>query len=127
MKKLLLVLLLAVLVASHCFAQTQTLPQKIAHLYAPLDKTQCSTGYFFDLSIPLAGPLEYKGILNDSNYVDINVFGMLYGEMLSSYVGTGSTLPNPSVYLSKIQALKTHDAIPVAIMALRYDTHNLAL
>jgi hypothetical protein len=82
MKKSLLVPLLAVLVASCCFAQTQTLPQKIAHLYAPLDKSQCGTGYFFDLCVPLAEPLEYRGVLNDSNYTDINVFGMLYDPML---------------------------------------------
>ncbi len=81
MKKLLLAGF-CLLVASLCFAQTQTLPQKIAHLYAPLDKSQCGTGYFFDLCVPLAEPLEYRGVLNDSNYTDINVFGMLYGEML---------------------------------------------
>ena len=83
MKRSLLVPLLSVLVASLCFAQNQTLPQKIAHLYAPLDKSQCGTGYFFDLCVPLAEPLEYRGTLNDSNYTDINVFGMLYGEILS--------------------------------------------
>ncbi len=34
--------------------------------------------------MPLAEPLEYRGVLNDSNYTDINVFGMLYGEMLGT-------------------------------------------
>jgi hypothetical protein len=66
------------------FVHAQTLPQKIQNLYAPLDKTLVPSGYLFDLAVPLANPSQYDGTLNDSNYVDINVFGMIYGEMRNS-------------------------------------------
>ncbi len=89
MKKFLLVPLLAVLVAGYCLAQNQTLSQKIAYQYAPLDKSQVPTGYLFDLSIPLALPAEYRGAPGFKS-ASIDVFGMLYGEMLGSYVGTGN-------------------------------------
>ncbi len=49
MKNVLLVPLLA-LVASLCFAQNQTFPQKLQHFHAPLDKSQVPTGFLYDLS-----------------------------------------------------------------------------
>ncbi|MFN0215014.1 MAG: hypothetical protein ACKVT2_12230, partial [Saprospiraceae bacterium] len=119
MKKLLLVPLLA-LVASLCFAQNQTLPQKLQHLYAPLDKAQVQTGYLFDLSWSFANPSDYRGVLTDSNYVSSDVFGMLYGAMRGSRTAA-SGLPSAEVYLSKIKALFSDDTIPLAAMALRFD------
>jgi len=74
-------------------------------LYAPLDKTQVPSGYLFDLAVPIADPLQYAGALNDSNYVDINVFGMLYGEMRNSEVNGSNNLPPSSVYKNKIRIL----------------------
>ena len=71
-----------------CNAQAQnfplepSLPEKLAHLCAPLDKAQVPTGYLYNLAVPLVEPLAYRGSIGDSNSVDINTFGMLYGEML---------------------------------------------
>jgi len=103
MKKLLLAALLPWL--CFVFLHAQTLPQKIQNLYAPLDKTQVPSGYLFDLAVPIADPLQYAGALNDSNYVDINVFGMLYGEMRNSEVNGSNNLPPSSVYKNKIRIL----------------------
>jgi hypothetical protein len=103
------------------FAQGQTLPQKLLHLYEPLDKAQVQTNYLFDLAVPLAHPSRYNGALNDSNYTNINTFGMLYGELRQGWVATGSGLPDPSVYLSKIKNLQYGNALPMAIMAMQYD------
>ena len=103
------------------FAQVQTLPQQLQDLYAPLDKSQVQTGYLINLGVPLADPLRYRGVLNDSNHTDINTFGMLYGELRSGWTSGGNGLPSPNVYLSKIKKLRAGDTIPVAIMAIRYD------
>ncbi len=103
------------------FAQTQSLPQQLQNLYAPLDKSQVQTGYLINLGVPLADPLRYRGVLNDSNYTDINTFAMLYGELRSGWTQAGNGLPSPSVYLSKIKKLRAGDTIPVAILAMRYD------
>lgn len=119
MKNFLLVPLMA-LVASPCFAQNQTLPEKLNYLCAPLDKSQVQTGYLYDLSWSFANPADYRGVLTDSNYVSPDVFGMLYGAMRGSRVST-SGLPSPEVYLSKIKAMSSDDTIPMAALALRFD------
>ena len=103
------------------FAQVQTLPQQLQDLYAPLDKSQVQTGYLINLGVPLADPLRYRGVLNDSNFTDINTFGMLYGQLRSGWTSGGNGLSSPSVYLSKIKKLRAGDTIPVAIIAMRYD------
>ncbi len=79
------------------FAQAQTLPQQLQHLYAPIDKGQLQTGYLINLGVPLAEPLRYCGVLNDSNFTDINTFGMLYGELRSGWTSAGNGLPSSSV------------------------------
>jgi len=66
MKNFLLVPFLA-LVASLCYAQNQTLPEKLNYLCAPLDKSQVQTGYLYDLSWSFANPADYRGVLTDSN------------------------------------------------------------
>jgi hypothetical protein len=56
----------------------QTLPQQLKHLYAPLNKSGLSTGYFFNQAVPWSEPAAYHGTLNDSNFVDMDIFGALY-------------------------------------------------
>lgn len=73
MKKFILAALLPWLCLAFLQAQ-QTLPQKLQHFHAPLDKSQVQTGYLINLGVPLADPLRYRGVLNDSNYTDNNTF-----------------------------------------------------
>ncbi|MFN0174270.1 MAG: hypothetical protein ACKVU0_06455 [Saprospiraceae bacterium] len=119
MKKSLLVPLLA-LVASLCFAQNQTLPEKLNYLYAPLDKSQVPTGYLYDLSWSFANPSDYRGVLTDSNFVSPDVFGMLYGAMRGSMVDTEG-LPSPDVYLSRTKPPFSADTVPITVLSLRFD------
>jgi hypothetical protein len=119
MKKLLLVPLMA-LVASLCLAQNQTLPQKLQHLYAPLNKSQVPTGFLYDLSWSFVSPSDYRGVLTDYNYVTTDVFGMLYGAMRGSMVDT-TGLPSPGVYLSRTKSPFSADTIPFAVLMLRFD------
>lgn len=122
MKPHLLVPLFAVLLAGLCHAQNQTLPQQLSNLYAPLDKSQLATGYLYDLSVPMVEPLRYAGVLNDSNYTDINTFGMVYGEMLNAQtLFATSTLPTPSIYLDKIKSMHFGEPLKIALLAWKYE------
>jgi hypothetical protein len=125
MKNIVLVLLLAVLRAVLCPAQSQTMPQQIAHAYAPLDKSKTATGYLIDLSIALADPHDYRGTLSDSNFTDINTFGLLYAEMRGAQTPFGLNLPSPKVYLNKIRKGFDGQVLPIAIMNWRYDEIRL--
>ncbi len=121
MKKLFFLIVLC----CFCFssgAQDIRITQKLAHLCAPLDKTQVPTGYLYNLAMPLVEPLAYRGDINDSNAVDINVFGMLYGNMQQSKTGTnGSTLPSYTTYIDKIRQYEHSDTVPLALLAIHYD------
>jgi hypothetical protein len=103
------------------FLQGQkSLPQKLHHLYAPLNKTDLQTGYLWDQSASFASPMDYKGVM-ESKSANIDIFGMLYGAMLQSNTQTTTILPKPSVYLDKIRQLGDNSPIPMAIMAMRFD------
>ena len=104
-----------------CYAFTQTLPEKLQLFYAPLDKSQTNTGYLYDLAVPLVEPSNFKGVLAN-NYVDINTFGAVFGEMWAARTASASDmLPEPSVYLSKIKSIRKGDPIPMAQMVFRFD------
>jgi len=120
MKKLLLVPLMA-LVASLCLAQNESLPQKLQHFFAPLDKSQVPSGYLYDQSWSFAAPSDFRGSLTDSNFVSTDVFGMLYGALRGSCVSNSPNLPAPSVYLSKIKQGAAGDTIQFAVMAQCFD------
>ncbi|MEI6408649.1 MAG: hypothetical protein WCR52_04665 [Bacteroidota bacterium] len=104
-----------------CLCHAQTLPQQMAYLCAPLDKSQTASGYLFDQSVPFAEPLQYDGALNSGNISDINTFGFLYGEMRSAKTAYGPDLPSPTVYLDKIKKIQYGDPYPLAVMSWRYD------
>lgn len=42
------------------FPLEASLPEKLAHLCAPLDKAQVPTGYLYNLAVPLVEPMRYK-------------------------------------------------------------------
>jgi hypothetical protein len=112
MKKILLAGF-CLLVASLCFAQNQTLPQKLRHLYEPLDKKQIPTGYLWDQSVCFVAPGNYGGQLDTFN-ANPDVFGMLYGALRNAYVGqSGAGLPAPSVYLNQIKTPPADGSIPI--------------
>lgn len=119
MKRLLLAAMLPWLCLAFLQAQ-QTLPQKLQHFYAPLDKSQAPTGFLYDLSWSFASPSDYRGILTDSNFVSPDVFGMLFGAMRGSMVDSLG-LPSPRVFLSKTKPPFSADTIPIAVLALRFN------
>lgn len=87
MKKSLFVVL-ALLALGRAFAQTTTvplgpsIPEQLDSLFKPLNKAEITSGLLFSKAIPLVEPTDYVGSINDTNYPDINVFGMLYDPML---------------------------------------------
>ena len=87
MKKSLFIVL-ALLALSRAFAQTTTIPvgpsipQQLDSLFKPLNKAEITSGLLFSKAIPLVEPTDYVGSIGDTNAVDINTFGMLYGNVL---------------------------------------------
>jgi len=108
------------LMASLSFAQNNTLPQKLRHLYQPLDKKQLVTGYLWDQAVCFASPIDYQGI-QDTQPADINIFGMFYGALRNSYTQQENGLPTPSVYLQKIQNHDVSAPVPLSIMTMCFD------
>ena len=74
----------------------QSLPAKMAYIYAPLDKAQLQTGYLYDQAPPIVSPARFRGSLNAGNAADINRFGAVYAHILNSK-NTTDSIPDPSV------------------------------
>jgi len=119
MKRLILAAMLPWLCLAFLQAQ-QTLPKKLQHFYAPLDKSQVPTGFLYDLSWSFASPSDYRGVLTDSNFVSPDVFGMLFGAMRGSMVDSVG-LPSPGVFLSRTKHPFSADTVPIAVLALSFD------
>jgi hypothetical protein len=121
MKHFMLAALFALLGALHSYAQNQTLPEQLAYAHAPLDKTQLNSGCLWNLTVPLADPRRFKTPPGDSNYMNMDVFGFLYGCMAGASTPYGDALPSPSVYLDRMSpATNSHD-VALALFVWRYD------
>ncbi len=63
----------------------QSLAQKMARVFEPLDKSQLVTGYLYDQAPPLVSPARYRGSIDENNAADINQFGVIYGHIINSF------------------------------------------
>jgi hypothetical protein len=116
MKHFLLAALYALLVASQAFAQNQSIPDQLAFRYGPLDKSQLSTGYLWDLTLPLVSPYRYcYGPTND-NYIDTDIFGMLYAELQGAKTPDAAALPNAATFLDLKKSTAGTQEVPLAML-----------
>ncbi len=97
---------------------TGNIPDELANIYAPLDKTKIPTGFLVDMAMPFGDLEDFDGKnLNNTNLVDADRFGMLYATIYGSCIDGKKQLPSPSTYMNAIKG----NNIPMALMLMRYN------
>ena len=61
----------------------------LQYIMQPLDKNQVSTGYLEEYGIPAVPMATYNGTLGESNYLEPNLWRLLYFQLLTGYCRTG--------------------------------------
>ncbi len=108
-------LLLCLGQASLCFGQT--LESILEHFHAPLDRSEVQSGILIDQTPVLLWPSKYDGSrLDDSLQLNLDQFGMLYGQFRGGAVGP-SVLPDPTIFLSQRDA----DTVMLTALLMQYD------
>lgn len=98
-----------------------SLSQKLASIFANLDKRQVPTGYLYEAGVRFLEPRYYDGALSDSNLTDMNVLRYLRAQLRSSRVYGQDTLPSLPVFNARVKAAAAAGgAIPVAVQYLPY-------
>lgn len=121
MKKVFLLSLLGLIgLIRSCPAQT--LDSIIRHIYEPLDKSAVQSGILINQTPVFLWPGRYDGHrLTDSLRLDLDAFGLLYGQFRGASVGR-SYLPDPVIYLDRARKLpQASNEVPLMFMATRYD------
>jgi hypothetical protein len=103
---------------------TSTTEKLLSYALQNLDKSQVSTGFLQELSMPVKDLGTYNGILTDSNKMDITLWRLIYFEMQKSYCGTGSNpLPLITNVNTKIKSFVSAVApVPVPLLIGNYNS-----
>ena len=103
--------------------QTDSLRLRLGQIFAPLDKTQISTGYLAEYASPLLDLHFYNGILSDSNRTDLTVFHYLRATLASASINGPDTLPNSAQINARLEATQAAfpEAIPIVMQYMSYD------
>ena len=57
---------------------TSTIDGLYSYIFAPLDKTQISTGYLEEYGVPILTLAPYNGTLSSNNKIDMTTWRLLY-------------------------------------------------
>ena len=127
MKQLSFLLLLLSLSLRSTSVQAQSsasdsLGQKLASIFANVDKSQVPTGYLYEAGVRYLEPRYYNGVLSDSNRTDMNVLRYLWAQMMSSRVYGTDTLPSVQTFNARLKAAvaAANGAIPITIQYMPY-------
>ncbi|MEM6967045.1 MAG: hypothetical protein AAF573_19945, partial [Bacteroidota bacterium] len=122
MKRIYLFMTLVVSWGWIAICQAQTLEERISNIYAPLDKSEVKSNILIHQTPIFLSPWRFDGRnVADSMQVNLDQFGMLYGQFRGAAVGR-SVLPTPDIYLSKIPKLhQPTDTILLASMMMEFD------
>ncbi|MBK0383656.1 T9SS type A sorting domain-containing protein [Pedobacter sp. SD-b] len=125
MKKIYLLLAGLLLFSSTLRAQdTTSYYGKMNYIYAHIDKNQISSGILRDYGIDFLNLDNFAGTtLNDSNYVSLDEWRMLYASLYSAQINTASML-----YLDTLNNLLKNNSYsnqPIAFTALYYQYQSL--
>jgi len=96
---------------------------KVASIFQNVDKSQVPTQYLKEFGYSFM-PMDYfKGVLADTNVLDMTAWRLLYGSFYSSYVGnTSPSVPALSAVNSIIKNYETSsDAIPISLLYVNYN------
>jgi hypothetical protein len=114
-----LLIILFVNVLSVYSQQVTEYNSTINSVFQYVDKSRISTGLLYDCGLQIVDPVHYNGtLLTDSNYVDIDIYKMLYWGMCSSKVNNNVSLQTPDQINQSIDESSDNS---VAIMHIKYD------
>lgn len=101
---------------------TDSLGQKLASIFANIDKSQVPTGRLYEAGVRFIEPRYYNGTLADSNLTNMNVLRYLHAQLLSSRIQGTDTLPSLRVFNMRLKAAvaTAGGAIPIAIQHMPY-------
>ncbi len=95
-----------------------SLSQKLASVFANVDKSQVPTGYLYEAGVRFVEPRFFNGVLGDSNRTDMNVLRYLRAQLRSCRVYGSDTLPTLPAFNARLKgaaAAAGSGVIPVAV------------
>ncbi len=123
MKKLLLLPFLA-LFSSFLFAQDtpDDFANRVRYIFQHVDASQASTGILLDCGVEFVNMDNHTGYttLNDSNYVNLNIWRGVYASLYSSKFNSNINFTDFPTINSSIGAA-TADTLPVPLLLLNYN------
>lgn len=107
-----------------CFAMqsnAQSLEAKIKNMFSPLNKAEITSGIFMHQSLTFLKPSHFDGVNQaDSMALDINKWGMLYGQFRGANTLTNSYLPDPATYINPNKNGIIDNTIPILVNVTQY-------
>jgi len=102
----------------------QAYKDSINHIFQNVDKSKISTGLLSDYGVQAVELESFNGIPNDSNYVDINTFQLLYNGLYSSKINSNASLIIPDTITQRINNATTASPSPLVMMHFQYNKLN---
>ncbi|MBY0477020.1 MAG: T9SS type A sorting domain-containing protein [Chitinophagaceae bacterium] len=119
-------LLMVCIYANNVQAQapdTGTYEKKLTYAFAPLDKSQISTGFLEERGAGILPLYYFNGLLHDSNLVDMNVWRLVYFNFYTTYTGTSNPLPGITTVKNQLQSSwNDTTAVPIPVFYAEYNT-----
>jgi hypothetical protein len=96
----------------------------LQYVMQPLNKTQIATGYLEEYGLPVAPMATYNGTLGESNYLEPNLWRLLYFQLFTGYCQTGT---NPMATISTVNnTIQQNDSAnlptPIVVLIGQYNT-----
>ena len=84
--KVILISLFLALIAGNMMAQdaNQAYTDAMNAIFQKVDKSKITTGLLADYGVQIVDPEAFNGVPADSNYVNMDTWKMLYGDIYSS-------------------------------------------
>jgi hypothetical protein len=96
----------------------------LQYVMQPLNKTQIPTGYLEEYGLPAIPMATYNGSLGQSNYLELNLWRLLYFQLYTSYCQNGTNSMTPITTVNNIikQNDSAHLPTPLAVLIGQYNT-----
>jgi hypothetical protein len=118
---------LAMLLPRHTQAQmpdTSKIEGYLQYVMQPINKSQIPTGYLEELGFPAVPMATYNGTLGESNYLEPNLWRLLYFQLYTGYCQTGSNNMQPITSVNNTIQQYDSASLPTPIVVLigQYNT-----
>jgi|GEM_PF-686027 len=94
------------------------------HIFQHVDTTLIPTGLLSDWGMQLVEPYIFDGTLGDNNFVNMDIWRMLYFGMATSQINHNITILPSDMVFKQIDNATHPDAVPLAMMHFQYNSLN---